>query len=311
MKNTRISMLKDAPQRLLDGARVSIDRLPMLRAIFERMASQCADALRQWSSCPALFYIDSIGCERIGDVLDSWDGNAVFGLFYVQAWDSRILIGLEHALAFGLAEALFGGDGTAADALQRRQLSNIELRLAEKTFGLFASALQTSFASVCQTAFRLDRVETRVDFVALGSRTAFGVKTKIRVRILGHDSAAFVLIPQAALNSIRQDLARDLTAESSIRDPRWTKQIHKEIVRTEIEVRGVIEEDHLTLADLAGLTIGGVLPLRSTARSRVKLMASGEPLFWCNLGQAEGFYTLQVDEIASQEQELIDSIVPP
>ena len=120
----------------------------------------------------------------------------------------------------------------------------------------------------------------------------------------------FVLIPQTALNSIRQDLVRDLSAEMSVRDPRWTKQIHSEIGQTEIEVRGVIEERHFSLEDIACLKIGQVLTLQATPKTRVKLECNAGHLFWCYLGQADGFYTLRVEDFVNQEQELIDDLLP-
>lgn len=287
---THGSIMKTAPERLLDGAGISVDRMPMLHVIFERMAAQCSELMRQMSSSPALFMVESIVTERIGDILDDYESNVVLGVIYSQAWDQRLLIGLQHDLVFALAEVLFGGDGGEAPAVEKRQLSNIELRLAKKAFDLFAQALQTSFAVVCETAFKLDRIETRLDFVAIAPRTAFGVRTKVKLRILGRESELFVLIPQIALNPIRQDLVHDLSAEMSVRDPRWTKQIQSEIGLTEISIRGVIEERHFSLDDIASLQIGHVLTLQATAKTRVKLECNTEPLFWCDLGQADGFY---------------------
>lgn len=301
-------MLKDAPNRLLDGVRVSVDRMPMLQVVFERMASNCSEALRQLLPSPALFSVDSIATERIGDVLEAFDGNVVAGILYVQAWDSRLLLGLDHDFIFALADTLFGGDGTEVPVSERRPLSNIELRLAEKAFDLAGKALQASFTAICEAVFKLDRIETRVDFVVIAPRTAFGVKATIKVRILGRESDIFVLIPQTALNSVRKDLVRNLTADMSVRDPRWTKQIHSEIGRTEISVRGVIEERHFTLADIAGLQVGQVLALQATAKTRVKLECNAEPLFWCDLGQAGGFYTLRADDFVDQDQEFFNDI---
>lgn len=304
------SMLKKAPERLLDGAGISVDRMPLLHVIFERMAAEYSDTLRKLSSSPALFLVESIVTERIGDVLDDYESNTVIGVIYVQAWDSRLLIGLEHDFIFALSEALFGGDGGEAPVIEKRQLSNIELRLARKVFELFAQALQNSFSAVCETVFKLDRIETRLDFVAIAPRTAFGVRTKLKLRILGRESDMFVLIPQTALNSVRQDLVRDLSTEMSVRDPRWTKQIQSEIGRTEIAIRGIIEERHFSLEDIANLRIGQVLNLQATAKSRVKLECNTEHLFWCDLGQAGGFYTLRVEDFVNREQELIDDILP-
>jgi flagellar motor switch protein FliM len=303
-------MKMKAREKLLDGAGISVDRIPLLHVIFERMAGQCSESLRQLSASPALFLVESVITERIGDVLDGCESNVVFGIIYVQAWDSRLLIGLQHDFVFSLVEALFGGDGSEAPVNDKRQLSNIELLLAKKAFDLFAQALQNSFAAVCETVFKLDRVETRLDFVALAPRTAFGVRTKLKLRILGRESDMFVLIPQTAMNSVRQDLVRDLSTETAVRDPRWTKQIHSEIGQTEISIRGIIEERHFSLEDIAGLKIGQVLTLQATAKTRVMLECNTEHLFWCDLGQADGFYTLRVEGFVNQEQELIDDILP-
>jgi flagellar motor switch protein FliM len=73
-------MLKDAPEKLLDGAKISIERMPMLHVIFERMASHCSDSLRQLLPSPALFSVESINTERIGDAIDGYDGNTVIGI---------------------------------------------------------------------------------------------------------------------------------------------------------------------------------------------------------------------------------------
>ena len=305
----RVLLLKDHPERLLDGARVSIERMPMLHVIFERTASQCSDSLRQLFPSPALFSVESIATERVGDVIDGHDGNTVAGIVSVQAWESRLLIGLDNDFIFALADALLGGDGSEQPYSEHRPLSNIELRVAELAFDLVGKALQNGFATVCETTFRLDRIETRLDFVVIAPRTAFGVRAKIKVKIMGRDISIFILIPQAALNSVRQGLERDPSAEMSIRDPRWSKQINEEIGRTEVTVRGVIEERQLTLGDIASLSAGEVLTLQANAKTKVRLECNAEPLFFCDLGQADGFYTLRTVEFVDQEQESFDDVV--
>ena len=305
----RILLLKDAPERLLDGAKVSIERMPMLQVIFERVASQCSDALRQLLPIPALFSVESIATERIGDVIEGYDGNTVIGIVYVQAWESRLLIGVDNDFIFALADALFGGDGREEPVFDKRPLSNIDMRLAEKAIDIVGTALQGSFATICETTFKLDRIETRLDFVVIAPRTAFGIRAKFNARIMGRDIGIFILIPQTALNSVRQELEREPSAEMSVRDPRWSKQIQEEVGRTEVAVRGVIEERQFTLADIASLRSGQVLILQANAKTKVKLECNAEPLFLCDLGQADGFYTLRTGDFVDQDQEFLNDIV--
>ena len=71
-------MVKDDPNgqgaqpsdKLLDAAGITIDRLPMLHIIFDRLATISADALRHMSASPSYFSLSNIEHGRIGEVLD-------------------------------------------------------------------------------------------------------------------------------------------------------------------------------------------------------------------------------------------------
>jgi flagellar motor switch protein FliM len=74
-----------------------------------------------------------------------------------------------------------------------------------------------------------------------------------------------------------------------------------EIGRTEVTVRGVIEERQLTLGDIASLRAGEVLTLQANAKTKVRLECNAEPLFFCDLGQAGGLYTLRTGDFVDQQ----------
>lgn len=298
------SILADGPQRLLEAAGVSIDRMPMLHVVFDKLAVQCCESARLLSTAPAFVAVDSITTERIGDVLDDCETGFVFGIFHAAAWDQRILIGLPYELVLTFVEAMFGGDGSEAPGDERRPLSGIETRLARRLFELLGAALQVSFATVSETRFVLERLETRLDLAMIAPRNTYAVAARLKIRILGRERKLFVLVPQAALSPLRQDLARDRSSELAARDPRWTRQMESEIGRTEVNVQGVIEERQYTLEDIVGLTVGAVLPLQATARSRVVLECNAKPLFWCRLGQTDGHYTLRVETPVEIGQDL-------
>ena len=119
----------------------------------------------------------------------------------------------------------------------------------------------------------------------------------------------FVIVPQSALTPLRQSLARVISGESNARDPTWTRQMRQEVQRTGVTVRAVLEEDDFTLGKIAELKVGQVLKLQSTPRSRIKLESNHQPLFWCHLGQSEGFYTVRIDELFDRDQEFINNVL--
>ena len=299
----------NAPERLFDSAGISIERMPMLRVIFDRMAMQCSENTRQLSTAPAYFSVNSIKTERFGKVLEAAEGKAVVAVLHAQAWDARILVGLDNKLIFALVEALFGGDGSEAPYTDNRALTNIEMRVAQKTFDLISRSLQSAFSVVVETHFKFERIETRMDFAAIAPRNNFAVLAKLNLRILGRAGELFVVIPQAALNPIRQSLTTDHLSDVTSADPRWSRQIKTEISKAEVVVQAIIEEEGFTLGDIASLKVGHILQLKSTPKSRVKLECNNESLFWCQLGQAEGNYTLRVDDVIDSEQDFLDGLI--
>jgi hypothetical protein len=58
--------------------------------------SACLTLPASRSTACRCFFVDGIPVKRLGDVLDNFENNVAIGIFYVKAWDSRILIGLDH-----------------------------------------------------------------------------------------------------------------------------------------------------------------------------------------------------------------------
>ena len=145
------------------------------------------------------------------------------------------------------------------------------MRVAQKTFDIISRTLQAGFSVIEETHFKFERLESRMDFAVIAPRNNFAVITKINLRMLGRSGELFVVIPQTALNPIRQSLSRDLSNDVSAPDPRWSKHIHTEVGRAEVTVQAIIEEDGFTLGDIADLKVGNILQLKATPNSRVKL----------------------------------------
>lgn len=109
---------------------------------------------------------------------------------------------------------------------------------------------------------------------------------------------------------MRQTLARAFTGDSSVRDPAWVRQISTEVRKTSVTLNAILESREISLDEISQLKVGQVLQLSATPRTRVKLEGNNQPLFWCQLGQAEGLYKLRIEDMVDQEQEFIDDILP-
>lgn len=300
----------DIKDMLLDAAGLSIDKLPMLHVIFDRLATYCADSMRHLAASQSYFSLSHVESGRIGDLLEVYESNAIAGIFHVPGWDNHVIVGFDRDFIFSMVEVLFGADGSEPPIDDERNFTTIEVRIAQTLFERVGKSLQTSFALVSDTPFRFERFETRMDFAVIGRRNNQAVAAKFLLQALGRGGEMFVIIPQSALTPMRQTLSSVITGDSNARDPAWTRQIRSEVQRTEVKLRAVLEERQITLEEISGFKVGQVLSLQATPRSRVKLESKDQPLFWCHLGQAEGSYRLRIEETIDQEQEFLDDVLP-
>jgi flagellar motor switch protein FliM len=261
------------------------------------------------TTSPAFFSATKMATGRIGDILDAYAGNVVVAVYHAPEWDSRILFGLERKFLFTVIETVFGGDGNELPFEFERPFSTLELRIAQMMCDQAANALKSAFAAISEVSFKFERIETRMDFVSIGRPSNLAVVAKIALKALERGGDMLVVIPQSALNPMRQVLARDVSNDVSARDPRWAKQFENEIRRTEVTLRATIEERHFTLADIAGLRVGQVLRLQATPTSRIKLECNDQALFWGQLGQGDGAYTVRIEDLIDQEQQFLDDIL--
>ena len=218
-------------------------------------------------------------------------------------------MGFDRDFIFTMVEVLLGSDGSEPPLDEERSFSNIEMRIAQRLFEQIGKAMQSAFALVADTPFKLERTELRMDFAVIGRRNNQAVAAKFLLQALNRGGEMFIVIPQSVLNPMRQSLARILVGESSTRDSRWTKQIAAEVQKTPVTLKAILEEKHLTLGAIADLEVGQVLELRATPRSRVKLIGNDRELFWCDVGQEDGAIVLRVDRFIDQDQEFIDDVL--
>ncbi len=110
-----MAVMSDMPlgERLKTLAKLSIDKLPVLNALIERMAASCVEEFHEYCSPTVSAFVNQIVSGDSWDLLEALS-DSISVIFYCREWDSRIVIGLERRLMFAIMEAMFGGEGTDA-----------------------------------------------------------------------------------------------------------------------------------------------------------------------------------------------------
>jgi flagellar motor switch protein FliM len=309
MPGIEVEQQKGLPNYLLEAAGISIERMPMLKVIFDRMAVMCTDSLQPVAGTPCYFSVNGITNGRIGDIVKDYESNAVAAVFYAEQWDTRVLIVLDGDFVFTIVEAMFGSDGAEPPMDVERPFSNVELRVAQVLFERFAKALQSAFAATTEVTFTLERVETAMASLAVGRTGNMSICANMMLQALYRGGQMFIIIPHSALNPLRQKLAHVLVGDGRAADPNWREQMESEVRRTEVTLSAVLEERMITFADVARFHVGQVLELEANPRTLAKLESNNQVLFWCQIGQLDGYYALQVADPVDQKREFVDDIL--
>ena len=296
-------------QSLFGGASASVERVPMLRLVFERAAAACALELRSLASTPPFFTVESLETGTAAEMFAQHDGAIVAAALQAPGWNTKLLISARRSAVFAIVEAMLGGDGSQAAYAGKRSFSKIETRIAAAFFGRFARALSASVASVAATQFTLEAPANSIDFDLVGGRNTAVFAVKLNLDILGRGGEILIAVPQAAIGAMRKAFARTASADAALPDPRWSEQIEREITRANVTLNAVLDERPMRLGEIANFRVGQVVELKATPRTRVHLECDGERMVVCQFGKSNGVYTLRVDDFIDREQEFMNDIL--
>ena len=115
--------------------------------------------------------------------------------------------------------------------------------------------------------------------------------------IFQRETHFYVLLPDELLPSVQKPfayLAKDPEEHDADRD--WTRKLEAKVKQADILLRISLKEAGHTLADVANFRPGQTLTLAATPRTPVMIEADGAEIFSCQLGQADGRYTVRIED---------------
>jgi flagellar motor switch protein FliM len=289
---------------LFEGPKLSLDRMPVLRGVFERLASGCVERMRLLCVPPCAFTLDGVSAGNTWDLTKGFE-DGICSVSYADAWDARLLIGFDRRFAFSIVEAMFGGDGSEAASGNGLPLSVVEVRIMNQIFELVTECLSKMLALIDGITLSLERIESHWDCSAIGISDAPAVMAQFITQVFDGGGRMFVIIPQAALLPFRQKLAWEQSTEPPRRDPVWAERLLSELGRAEVQLDAVLDGPCMSLGEIAKLHPKQLLRLPASPGSLLSLESMDQPLFHCRLGQSDGMFTVRIEHHVTPQQELI------
>jgi flagellar motor switch protein FliM len=283
------------PARVTDAA----------RALAERCLAKVGPAFAAAFSAPVVFTCAEVSLSRFAQARPP-EGS--FWAMTVAAGDTSpdaLLMTIEpEALSLTLS-ALLGADDTMSVVPIERDLSPIELDIAEQLFDMFARAFNGSGERSLALRFPLPRPSSGADIGKHVIRDGPAVSITFEARLGANAGRIHVTMPQRVLAEHRGEGKAVSTAGSAV----WRERFNEEVMRSTVTLKATMPLAKLTLGQLAALQPGQLIELPENAQTETRLHAKDKTLFVCEFGKLGQNYTVRITQPFDAQQEFMDGLV--
>lgn len=296
------SLQKTGVRAILNSSMVSYERLPMLEIVFDRLIRLMATSLRNFTQDNVEVSLDSIESMRFGEYIDSLTLPTLLNVFKAEEWDNYGLMSLDSSLIYSMVDVLLGGRrGTAAMRIEGRPYTTIELNIVKDMIQLILSDLSTAFDPITSVSFAFDRLETNPRFATISRLSNAVIVAHLRIDMEDRGGKIDLMIPYATLEPVRELLLQMFMGERFGRDTIWENHLMNQLWDTEVEVKAVLKEKDIKLADISSWEKGSFLPLDIPPTEDVSIVCGDVPLFKGAMGRKSDHIVIKVEGKAEKD----------
>jgi flagellar motor switch protein FliM len=276
---------------------VAIERMPGLVHALNRFIVEAPERLLSLVPRPTTGSIEEVRATTLFQAIGDCSG-LVAAVYASSEPEARLLIALDERIDDLVVASIFG-EVVGTDSEQPKADTSgprtaIEIALVEAFASALGKAFEAALAPLTKIVLSFDRLTTLDDPYALGRRDSEAAAARFLLRMSGGACECLLLLPQALLLPLRKQLARDAEDENPSHDQNWSQLMEVGVRQTRMPVSAILEEVPMSLADVANLRVGELLPLRGNDFTAIRLVCSGREMFTCKLGQGEGRYRLEI-----------------
>lgn len=285
----------------------TVGRLPVLRAILDEAATRFSKTLFETTGAHIDFQAKDMFAVRVGDAKGV--EYSLASVFHAAELRCKVAIGANAELALSLVDLLFGSNVSIPFTRRDRGLTKIEARAVEFAVTSLIEAFRLSFSKVLSVSYRRESTEQTLDWLALGPKGAAILVCRFVLQNQGRQGEVFLAIPRISLDPFNETLSRTPSGAGNVEDEAWAQKLRDQVVKATVKVSATMEKRGLTLGDVTQFHVGQVIPLPFSPTSLIPLKNGSRPIFNCELGQKDGFYTVRIEEKIDGEQDFIEKII--
>lgn len=295
----------DVTSSLLSAAELSVERLPMLQVLFETVCEELVEQFLGLSEATLDVALERVWTGTIHEIDISNDRHIVVQLHMDEGKPSAYFI-MDRPALYLLLECMLGAGGSARPYLAQHEFTALELLFAKTIANHAGQAFCRVYGEIIDVTMSVVSAHkgTDVDMLLIADE-AF-LTANMALEVFSRAGAMHILIPQAILAPIKNRFISVKNQDNDVSDQPWIEHIKSQLQHTDMECQATLDGGQITLGDVARMKVGQVLELGIPPDSPVRLSSNDQDLFWCQLGQAEGSFTLKISDPASEKKDFLD-----
>jgi flagellar motor switch protein FliM len=281
---------------LIDSARVSYERLPMLEIVFDRLVRLATTSLRNFTSDNVEVSLESISSVRFGDYLNSIPLPAILGVFRAEEWDNFGILTVDSDLIYSIIDVLLGGGrNNASLRVEGRPYTTIETSLVRRLIEIILADAERAFQPLSPVKLNLDRLESNPRFAAISRPANAAILIELRVDMEDRGGVAEIMLPLATIEPIRNLLLQQFMGEKFGRDPIWEGHLSESVYHSEVELDAVLYEGNVPLRQVMDLKIGQTLVFETGPDDPVRLKCENIDMTTGLIGRKDDHISVEVN----------------
>ncbi len=169
--------------------------------------------------------------------------------------------------------------------------------------GSLAAAFCDAFAPVADFDLETEKTELIGDDTLLGPKDTPALLAPVTIKAPTGTFGLVLLLPHPFLTPLAAAFARGPAPGAARLDPVWSSRMERRVTEASLPLTAILDEFQMSLADVSGLRVGHVLPLSDGGQGRVRIECAERGVFVCSLGERNGRYALEVEDIIARPPE--------
>lgn len=295
--------------KALKSSKVYHERLPGLHAVLEKFAHLITLSLHQLSGASVEALLTDITSIPFEDYLAGIPIPSMINVFDIIEWDDSGLLVLDNLLFYRIVEILLGYRDSQEEEVPKKKLAEgrfytlVEKAIIKNFVILTLEDLSTAFSPVGYVNFRFERQEDFPRFAAVAQSGNAAILAKISVTLNGQGGVLHVVIPYRAFESVKEKLSFTYSQGGNFgQDIVWEKHILSQMGDVEVELKAVLSELTLPLAEVLNWKIGSQVTLDTYPDSSLKIYCNDEYMMTAKAGKIKGKLAVLIDQIVSDSE---------